>query len=494
MPTWHTSAQLRTIIISDLRHAAIPALILTALLGTQSAYAAASHDYTITVDAELSRLDVTARFGGTINDIAARSRSAARFLIDANDCDSGKAVEIRGRRMLLAGTEIRCLTYSVDLAKIIRAEKRNESLAAHNVIASPTTWMWRPPLDTDDEIAVAFRLPEAVNVSVPWKKIDALDKTYRLTASPQSGSAIAVFGRFDTVVTHVASMDLTITLLQAANETATAAIVEWIRDTAKNIMLAYGRFPNPDASVVVFPVEGKSRRGESAVLFGRVVRDGGESVELLIDASQPIESSYGDWTATHEFAHLMLPYVHREQRWISEGFAQYYQNVLLARAGHYAQQFAWQKLHDGLARGHTSVPDLSPNEAAAGDERSGRMKIYWSGAALALLADIELRGRPDGEESLDVVLDRFQQCCLPSARTWTGIELFTKFDMLIDEPLFMDLYRRYADATGFPDVRPLLAQLGVTLDGDTVRLSDDAELAEIRAAITAQRYTEEPGN
>lgn len=494
MSTWRIPAQLRTIIISDLRHAAIPAVVLASLLGTSSATAGRSHDYTITVDAELSRLDVTARFGGTVNDIAVRAKSAARFLIDAVDCDSGKPVEIRGRRMLLPDAGSRCLTYSVNLARLVRAEKRNESLAAHNVIASPTAWMWRPLLTADDEITVTFRLPDDINVSVPWKRLGALDNTYRLTASPQSGSAVAVFGRFESVVAHVAGTDLAITFLQAANETATAAIVEWIRDTANNIMLAYGRFPNPDARVVVFPVAGNSRRGESAVHFGRVVRDGGETVELLIDASQPIESFYDNWTATHEFAHLMLPYVHQQQRWISEGFAQYYQNVLLARAGRYTQQYVWQKLHDGLARGHTSVPDLSPNEAAAGDERSGRMKIYWSGAALALLADAGLRGRSDGEESLDDVLDRFQQCCLPSARTWTGIELFTKFDTLIDEPLFVDLYRRYADATGFPDVGPLLVQLGVTLDGDNVQLSSDAELAEIRAAITAQRYTDEPGN
>jgi predicted metalloprotease with PDZ domain len=32
------------------------------------------------------------------------------------------------------------------------------------------------------------------------------------------------------------------------------------------------------------------------------------------------------------------------------------------------------------------------------------MKAYWSGAALALMADIKLRLRSDDEESLDTVL------------------------------------------------------------------------------------------
>jgi predicted metalloprotease with PDZ domain len=173
----------------------------------------------------------------------------------------------------------------------------------------------------------------------------------------------------------------------------------------------------------------------------------------------------------------MLPYVSREQRWISEGFAQYYQNVLLARAGRYTQQYAWERIREGLERGRDSVPALSPNQAATGNEYNSRMKIYWSGAALALIADVELRRRSGGTESLDLVLDRLQDCCLPSRRTWTGRELFEKFDSLIGEPLFVDLYERFADSRGFPEFEAAL---------------DDPAFAEIRATITARRYTGEP--
>ena len=36
-------------------------------------------------------------------------------------------------------------------------------------------------------------------------------------------------------------------------------------------------------------------------------RDGGESIELFVDERRPIEDFYDEWTATHEFSHLMLP-------------------------------------------------------------------------------------------------------------------------------------------------------------------------------------------
>ncbi|MCI0516863.1 MAG: hypothetical protein L0Y45_03420, partial [Woeseiaceae bacterium] len=172
-------------------------------------------------------------------------------------------------------------------------------------------------------------------------------------------------------------------------------------------------------------------------------------------------------------------------KWISEGFAQYYQNVLLARSGAYDEQYAWQKIHDGLERGRLSRPELSPNEAADGDVRTGLMKVYWSGAAIALMADVSLRELSGGSESLDAVLDRLQRCCLPSNRMWSGPELFAKMDTLTDHPVFMALYRRYADTAGFPDTSDLFDRLGLSVSDGKVKLRRNGELRDIRLAIVA---------
>ena len=159
------------------------------------------------------------------------------------------------------------------------------------------------------------------------------------------------------------------------------------------------------------------------------------------------------------------------------------QNILLTRSGAYEAQEAWQKIYAGLKRGRESRPELSPNEAASGRVRSGRMKVYWSGAALALLADVTLRERSGGEQSLDTVLQRFQECCLPSSEVWSGPEFFTKLDSLAGEPVFMPLYRRYADTAGFPDTSDVFARLGIRIDNDEVSLQRRGELIEIREAM-----------
>ena len=475
---------MRTIIISKCRNPKTLAYAAAGLLIVAWSTVPAAHVYTISVDDDLRRMTVEARYDRPVNYIAARSRSARRYLDDAENCDTGAKIKSRGRSLKLPPEGLECLSYTVNLRGAARTAGLSGILDRSNIVVSPTLWMWRPSLARNEEILVQFDLPSGISVYVPWQATNDEFTRYRLTASPESGSAIAAFGSFDRTVERVAESDITIVLLATRDGPELAPLADWVRGTAENIALTYGRFPNTRANVVLIPVGNARWGGDAAVPYGQVVRDGGETIELMINPERPVTDFYKEWTPTHEFSHLLLPYLHRKQRWISEGFAQYYQNVLLARAGQYTAESAWQRIYAGLERGRDSAPGMSPNDAASGNERNTRMKVYWSGASLALMADVELRRRSGGAESLDSVLEQFQRCCLPSPRSWSGVELFRKFDALIGEPLFMDLYRHYADAADFPDARPLLGQLGVEVRDGQFLLNDDAELALIREAIT----------
>ena len=270
---------------------------------------------------------------------------------------------------------------------------------------------------------------------------------------------------------QVSGATLDLQIRGRVDEKNAAKLEQWVLESATQVVLAYGRFPVPAPRVAIVPSESSPWGGDSPVPFGRVTRRGGETVELYVDVTRPLADLSYDWTATHEFSHLLLPRISWRQKWISEGFASYYQNVLMARAGRYSQDDALLKLRAGLERGRASRPELSLNQAAREGVRSARMKIYWSGAAIALLADTRLRERSVGVESLDLVLDRFQRCCLPSQRRWSGPELFAKFDTLIDEPVFMPLYRQYADTAGFPDFEDALESKVVRDDIFAVRSS-----------------------
>lgn len=463
-------------------------LALAASLSLSTAHAGDVHRYTVEIDPSMSRMRVEALFGSSVDSITAKSNDAAEFLIDARACGDATPIRLRNRRMMLPVNGIRCMNYTVDLARAAMHRQYNQALASGNVVVTPSLWLWRPKLTADSGIRVHFVLPGNMQVAVPWQPVDLETHDYRLTRSPESSNAPAVFGDFVYREIEVPGATLRVSILRSSDEYGnsldTAAIEEWLRATATDVSLAYGRFPNPRPLVVVIPVGNGRDSNGSAVPFGRVIRDGGEAVELFVDQRQALDALLGDWTATHEFSHLMLPYIEPEHRWVSEGFAQYYQNVLLARSGAYDPQKAWQELYEGFERGRQSRPELSPNEAAAGSTRSARMKIYWSGAALALMADVTLRERSGGKETLDDVMGRLQACCLPSRRVWSGPEFFAKLDSLSSYPVFMPLYRRYADAVGFPDTRPLFERLGLQVSDDKVRVQRGGELQQIRMAIT----------
>ena len=440
------------------------------------------HEYTISIDYSLSRMSVEARFASPIKSITARSSAAGKYLIDVRGCGQQPSIRMRNRRMMLPQEGIRCINYTVDLARAARHDRDYRGTADGNAIVSPSLWLWRPEITRWSEIHATFRLPRDVRVSLPWQPIDAKSDSYRLTRSPESSNALALFGNFHYAEVDVPGATLRVAMLKGDEELDPRDIFKWVGAAASDVSLAYGRFPNPSPQVIVVPTP--DRRGSSAVPFGRVIRDGGETVQLFVNPDLPMSEFMGDWTATHEFSHLMLPYMSRRYRWISEGFAQYYQNVLLARSGAYPELRAWQKIAEGLERGRRSRPELSPNEAAEGGIRTGLMKVYWSGAAIALIADVQLRERSGGKESLDTVLERLQLCCLPSNRVWSGKELFRRLDSLIAEPVFMPLYRRYADTAGFPGTTELFGRLGLSVNDGVVRFRHNDDLSEVRAAIT----------
>lgn len=477
---------MRTIIINN-QHIAplLPAVIcLLSIFPDATVYAA--HTYEIAVTDDFSSMTVEARYDRPIDRIFARAQDAGNYLRDARNCDNDTRIAARSRWLELPDRGIRCLRYSIDLRGAAAAERLNSILDDGNVAVSPTRWMWRPRLRGGEEIIATFNLGDGARVFVPWQSTNETGTRYRLIASPQSGSAIALFGRFEQRIEEVAGATLRIVMPDSRNKVELDTLLPWVLATANDLAGAYGRFPNPYASVFLVPVGNLGWDSESAVAFGRVVRDGGETVELMINQHRPVEQYYQEWTPIHEFSHLMLPYLDREQRWISEGFAQYYQNLFLARADQHSALDAWQKIYDGLERGRESAPGLSPNDAANGSMRDTRMKVYWSGASIALMADVELRRRSGGRESLDSILGQLQQCCLPSTYTWSGVELFRRLDGFLDKPLFLDLYREYANADDFPDARPLLTRLGVSVRDGRVTFDDTAELSGIRKAITNQ--------
>lgn len=452
-------------------------VVFVGLLGflCLGAASAQTHRYDVHIDRNLDYAFVKARLDGFVGSLGSDSGQPFRTLRSPRTCDGKKLRSRRGR--LQVNLEDGCVQYSFRLKDGAPFGRRTYNPPPGVIITAPDDWLWLPR-DEDIPVEVRMRVADGHKISAAWE--DLGDHRYRFGKSPGSGKGLMMLGEFDYHELKVPGATLRIAIVPGVDNTK---MLDWIEATATDVALVADAFPNPKPQVLVIPIPVSPKN--EAVPFGRVVRDQGESVHFFVNAARPLSDFTGDWTATHEFSHLLLPYVHSDEKWISEGFASYYQNVLLGRAGVYSEQDAWRRLHRSFERAKETGGHMSPNGTAHEAFWEARMMIYWSGAAVALLADVELRKQGS---SLDKVLGQLRDCCLPTDRIWKGKELFTKLDELSDTTVFMTLYDEYADNPGFPDVDQLYKDLGIRpVDNKQVTLTDRAEFVSIRKAIVGER-------
>jgi hypothetical protein len=450
-------------------------------------------EYRVSVDAQLRWLRVHACFERDVvlrlRDPAGRESVRSVRLIPRTGAEQPYP-----RRERMAGQRIEvprgCVEYRFDLRAAERAQADSRvRRVGRDLLVSPNLWLWLPesrPPATGPGVDVRLEPAPGVSISVPWPELTPASESgaghYRMRSGPAGWRPVVALGAFRIHRVPVGDRVLRLAVLDgdpAANE---SDMIEWLGDAARSLLTVTPTFPVPSPQVLVAPVAGGGRSPTEAVPFARVLRDGGTALQFLIDQRRDL----AEWTAAHECAHLLLPFVSRSDAWISEGFASYYQNVLRARSGHLGAREAWQRLHAGFERGRRDGYADTLRESIRNGGENRTMRMYWSGAAVALLADLELRRRSAGRTSLDSVLAAFAACCLPSRRSWGGRELFERLDALSDTDVFTGLHDRHADSTRFPDLAAAYAQLGLEVDDGRVGLID-APRAALRDAIMAQR-------
>ena len=448
-----------------------------------SAVAAGPDVYTVRADEGLDALEVELCAGDTPPARLHGARGAGRYLEGPRRTrgsvrirhDGGDTLHLDGMR---PGD---CLRWSVRVKEAARERSARHGRETDEPVVPSGVWLWRPERSARQPL-VRFDLPEGVGVSVPWTPLadGRRGRDFVVNETPPGWPDLTALGRFDAQELPVPGGRLRLAILSGRPAPDRAALTEWIEANARAVAAVYGRFPVPDAQLLVLPIG----RGGEAVPWAQVQRGGGPSAHFYIDQFRPLTEFRDDWTATHELSHMLLPYVARRDAWLSEGFASYYQNVLRARAGMITPEQAWQKVYDGFERGRRGTRGDTLAEVSRDMHRRGAfMRVYWSGAAVALLADVELREQSGGSKTLDLALQRLADCCLPSHRTWTAREVLTRLDTLMETDVFVGLYERHKNARQFPDVAPASTALGILERDGRLRFESGPEETALRRAI-----------
>ncbi len=380
-----------------------------------------------------------------------------------------------------------CINWTVDLARATAAgDNRLAFRSEDSILTAADLWFWR---DNDRRpIVVEMLVPAGMEISTPWAEFANDVHTnetgvarfgFRPDATAATRSSRIAIGRFKVQTIHSGGAQIKLAAIGKLSSRQRTKIGAWISQTADSLTSVYNRFPQQRTQVLVVPIGNR----KDAVPWAHVLRGGGIGIEFFIDENRALDEYTSDWTATHEFSHLLLPYVTGRDRWLSEGLASYYQNVLRARDGRLSEQQAWQKLHEGFERARNG----SYQGSLARASRAGygaTMRIYWSGAAMMLKADAELRRLSSGRQSLDSALARLNTCCLQNDKRWRARDLLEQLDTLTGTTVFSELYNEHIkNDKRFPDVSETFAQLGVNTREPRVKLEPKAPWSRIRYYI-----------
>ena len=409
-------------------------------------------EFNLEVDAQLRHIKVTLRNPA---DLALSDRRINFALIKNATTCSGETL----RKRLLA--QAHCARYEVRLPR--GTDSRFQIDVPRDVrLINPEHFLF-------SAARAHVRIDSPVPISHPW--LEVAPDTFAIVPSPRSSSPEVIIGAFHAI-------DIP-GLRKPVAYVGDARFVDKMRLWLTPVVAIVGyeqQFPNPDVQVIAMSVRA---HGNSPVPFGHVVRNQGETVRFFVDPSRTLTSLHYDWTAAHELAHLQLPYLSGTGRWLSEGFASYYQNVLQARLGYYSEEEAWRRLGNSFRRASVVGEDMSPNGATREAFWKSRLMIYWSGAAFALLADVALRQQ---NQSLDEVLARLD---VPQPRSWQPRELIRELDRLSSTDIFSRLYAQHANDMGMPPTDDVFAAMGIGASGD---LDNTAPLAKLRRAIVASQH------
>lgn len=461
----------------------LTALCLTACAARPTAPPRPARDalaYTVRWDAEAKRFDVTLCFEGTMPErLIYGTPAAVPFLIEPErlmpDGTRGPVRLRDGVMSLPAAARGGCVAYGVDVQGAL---DRDALMLAYpgerSLLVAAELFLWRPQKRSPElQSTLRFVLPSGVQVSTPWHALADQPLSFALDESAFAFTGHVVLGELEHHALSLPGARMQVAIMPGFPAQASGLITAWLTQAGQVASLPGARFPVPNAQVIVVPTSPSA----FPIHFGHTGRSGGASIVLFVPTDIDEARLQDDWIAIHELAHLWHPFIRRQDAWLSEGIATYWQEVLRARAGLIPAEQVWQRLYEGAELGREASASLM-EETLRMPHAHNYQVVYWAGAAIALMLDVELRVRSAGQLSLDRILSRLREQPELYLRARSAEELLQAFDRVAGRPVCAPLAARYLHGQ-LPQLHALFEQLGIK----PTRTA--APLAWVRDAIVA---------
>lgn len=246
----------------------------------------------------------------------------------------------------------------------------------------------------------------------------------------------------------------------------------WITRSAQAVSTYFGRFPVREMGIVIVAQDG--RGVGHGVTYGSGVAV--TRINVGRDADDTIFAR--DWVMVHEMTHTALPLVEENSWWLLEGSATYIEPIARAQAGHISASTVWAD----------NLRDMRKGLPKAGDRGLDNMgtwgRTYWGGAIYFLVADTMIREQTGNRKGVQDALRAISEKSGGNTAEWPIARVVAVGDEATGTNVMTTLYEAMRDAPAPVDLNALFLRLGVSTDGERLSLTDKAELAAVRRAIT----------
>ena len=452
---------------------------------------AASWRYDVVVGAGASELRVDAWLPpGSLSDLVVR-HGGEPFVrdVEVEDEDGWRAVPRRGGALHPPGCARGChVRY--------RFELRRAAEALHDV---DTAMAWGDMLEASPVDVAAPSHAGALRDALPLPRQDAARRwasrrasssrtrdrpdTYEADATNIAVAPYAAFGPMRVrSVEAVPGATLDVAIAPGSYRVDDDALVAWVARSSRTMARFLGCFPRRPRDG---PRRARARRGTFATArrWATAALRWSSRWARRPDA----QALSDDWVLPHEMAHLAVPSVARRHHWIEEGLAVYMQPIARARSGELTPEQVWREFAMGMPQGcPVAGRPGARRRVGLGPDVLGRGDVLPPGGP----RDAPPHGQPPGPRGRDA--GRPGRGRERRRTSGTSTACSRQPTASSGAPVLVPMHDEMGRGAWVVDLPRLFRDLGVVLDGNRVKLLDDAPLAAMRRAITSPLRDDAP--
>jgi hypothetical protein len=340
-------------------------------------------------------------------------------------------------------------------------------------VSPPSTWLLHEPVGAVPGFRLRVATPEGIRFLSGLPRGAEADSYF--SVSGLAVTPLCAFGAFRVRTLDVGGAPVTLAIAPVPFAMGDEDMERWVAEATQAVAAYYRRFPATQLLLLVVPDRGQG-------LSGFTLGEGGASILIRLGTKVPAARARAHWVLTHELMHLGFPSLTHKHLWMEEGMAVFGEPLVRVRAGMTDASVLWT---EWLEQGPLGLP--RPGEGGLETTHTWA-RTYWGGAVFWLFLDVTLRERTGNAKSADDVLRALVAAGGNVASRWEVQDVIRSADAAVGSPAFSELFHRFGEEAGAPDLPALFQRLGVSLRDGTVVYDEAAPLAAVRRAMVARGH------